>query len=136
MARIEPKYALHHIGRRVVKRSGKPFKSGEKVATVKSVTGNPHSGKLAFTFEEDDSCVDVYQCVVYDNLREIKVCDCDCHIEGRVVMHFMDCCNLTYEEYIVGGRIDIEKWSKAFESIMGAKPTWRHDGKDLFYLIK
>lgn len=36
----------------------KPFKSGRKINTIKGVTINPNTNKEAFTFEEDDSCVD------------------------------------------------------------------------------
>jgi hypothetical protein len=49
------------IGQKVVKHSGKPFKSGKKTATVKGYASNPNSGKVAFVFEEDDSVVDAYQ---------------------------------------------------------------------------
>jgi len=50
------------IGKKVQKRSKKPFKSACIINTVKNVTINQDSGKIAFTFEEDDSIVDVYQC--------------------------------------------------------------------------
>jgi hypothetical protein len=42
--------------------SPKPFKSGLKVNTVKSLTTNPHINKPAFTFEEDDSVVNCETC--------------------------------------------------------------------------
>lgn len=47
---------------RVCKKSGKPFKSGEKINTVKGETINPNTGKPAYTFLEDDSVVDQYIC--------------------------------------------------------------------------
>ncbi len=50
------------IGEPVRKRSKKPFKSGNIINTVFGVTINPHSNKVAFTFYEDDSVVDVFQC--------------------------------------------------------------------------
>jgi hypothetical protein len=50
------------VGRVVEKHSGKPFKSGQTTATVKSFTTNPrHEDRPAFTFEEDDSVVDAVQ---------------------------------------------------------------------------
>lgn len=63
-----------YIGKKVKKTSGggnkfepKPFKSGLKINTIKGVTINPYSNKLAFTFLEDDSCVNCESCVViYD----------------------------------------------------------------------
>lgn len=42
--------------------SPKPFKSTFQVNTVKSVVTSPHTGKPAFTFEEDDSIVDCSKC--------------------------------------------------------------------------
>ncbi len=62
------------IGKKVKKTSGggnkfepKPFKSGLKINTIKGVTIDPYSNKLAFTFVEDESCVKCESCVViYD----------------------------------------------------------------------
>lgn len=51
-----------HVGDKVLKKSRKPFKSGEKVATVKIVTINPYTNRTAFAFIEDDSIVDAFQC--------------------------------------------------------------------------
>jgi hypothetical protein len=55
------------INKKVVKKSGKPFKSGLKVNTVKSVTENPNTNKPAFTFYEDESVVDVFICKEFLN---------------------------------------------------------------------
>jgi hypothetical protein len=49
------------IGQRVEKKSGKPFKSGNKTATVKGVTINPHTYNPAFEFVEDESVVDAWK---------------------------------------------------------------------------
>jgi hypothetical protein len=39
-------------------------------------------------------------------------------------MHFMDCCDLTYSEYInVDNSIDIDKYGIAFKQIHGSVPT-------------
>jgi hypothetical protein len=50
------------VGDKVMKKSRKPFKSGEKFATVKGVTVNPHTNRTAFSFIEDNSVVDAHQC--------------------------------------------------------------------------
>jgi hypothetical protein len=51
------------IGQRVQKRrSGKPFKSGNKVNTVTGVIKHPKIDVLAFTFAEDDSYVACHIC--------------------------------------------------------------------------
>jgi hypothetical protein len=47
---------------KVRKLSGKPFKSGRKINTVKEETVNPNTGKPAYTFDEDDSVVDQHIC--------------------------------------------------------------------------
>lgn len=50
-------------GTRVIKLSGKPFKSGEKVATVKGVIDHPQlPGEPAYTLVEDDSYVRCSYC--------------------------------------------------------------------------
>lgn len=46
----------------VVKKSRKPFKSGHRKATVKSITVNPNCNKIAFEFYEDDSVVNCEIC--------------------------------------------------------------------------
>ena len=55
------------IGKRVVKKSGKPFKSGNKTNTIKGEAIN-YRGKArpAFTFYEDDSIVNQYMCIITD----------------------------------------------------------------------
>jgi hypothetical protein len=50
------------IGIKVEKVSRKPFKSGLLVNTVKGYSTNPYTGKLCFTFEEDDSAVECFRC--------------------------------------------------------------------------
>ncbi len=57
------------IGLKVEKKSGKPFKSTYKFATVKSITVNPNSNKPAFTFFEDDSIVDSESCRLQNNKK-------------------------------------------------------------------
>jgi hypothetical protein len=53
------------VGKKVEKYSGKPFKSGIKINTVKSVINDPHlKNKKAYTFEEDDSIVTIDRCKV------------------------------------------------------------------------
>lgn len=48
------------IGDKVYKVSGKPFKSRNKVNTVKEFTTNKYTNKPACTFFEDDSAVDLF----------------------------------------------------------------------------
>lgn len=50
------------VGAKVAKHSGNPFKSGLKVAKVKSLIASPATGKPAFILEECGSCVECYQC--------------------------------------------------------------------------
>lgn len=47
------------IGKNVVKKSGKPFKSNEKVGMVVDITINPHTNKKVFLMN-DDSIVDCH----------------------------------------------------------------------------
>lgn len=51
-----------HAGMLVFKPSGKPFKSGRKVNTVKGVVEHPITGLPCYTFEEDDTFVAVNRC--------------------------------------------------------------------------
>lgn len=57
------------VGKQVMKRrSGKPFKSGNKVNTIKACdTIHPNTGRLCFTFLEDESYVECHIC------KEIKL---------------------------------------------------------------
>jgi len=43
---------LRTVGRKITKRSGKPFKSGNKIGTIKDVKINPHSNKPGFLLED------------------------------------------------------------------------------------
>lgn len=46
-------------GDRVMKISGKPFKSGAKVGTIREFTTNPNCNRPAVIIEEDGSIVNV-----------------------------------------------------------------------------
>jgi hypothetical protein len=61
-ARYDEQTILLMIGKQVSKISRKPFKSGEKINTIKSVTQNPQTGNLAFEFNEDESNVECWRC--------------------------------------------------------------------------
>ena len=51
------------IGKKVFKeKSGKPFKSGQKINTVKGITNHPQLDIPAFIFEKDDSYVECRSC--------------------------------------------------------------------------
>jgi hypothetical protein len=54
-----------NIGKRVHKhKSGKPFKSWQKINTVKGVIDHPEINVPAYTFEDDDSYVECRRCEV------------------------------------------------------------------------
>ena len=55
-------YCKTYIGKQVIKPSGKPFKSGQKINTVKDVILHPVLHTPAFTFVEDNSYVSCTQC--------------------------------------------------------------------------
>lgn len=58
----------HLIGKKVVKRSKRPFKSTFQTNTVKDVVEHEKlPGVPAFTFEEDDSIVAFYICEPTEN---------------------------------------------------------------------
>ena len=50
------------VGKEVSKKSGKPFKSGKKVNTVKGITIHKETNHSAFEFFEDDSQVECWRC--------------------------------------------------------------------------
>lgn len=51
------------IGKKVFKeKSGKPFKSGQKINTVRGIINHPQINTPAFIFEDDDSYVDCRIC--------------------------------------------------------------------------
>jgi len=69
MIQITREETEKNIGKKVIKdKSGKPFKSGLKVNTVKSVIDHPELSHdkpiLAYTFFEDDSYVECRRCEV------------------------------------------------------------------------
>jgi len=54
-------------GKKVIKISGKPFKSGLKVNTIKDIITHPkREGKEAYLFYEDDSFVSVEMCKIIE----------------------------------------------------------------------
>lgn len=55
---------------RVAKESGKPFKSGLKINTVKGVIEHPKLGIPAFVFVEDQSYVECRQCVPIEGVED------------------------------------------------------------------
>lgn len=59
---------------KVGKKSGKPFKSGNKRNTIKEVIAHPQrEGKQAYTFLEDDSYVSVELCESFEKENEKEV---------------------------------------------------------------
>lgn len=62
-----------NIGKRVEKSSsGKPFKSGLHINTVKGVINHPILNIPAYTFEEDESYVECRRCGVVSGLTELQ----------------------------------------------------------------
>jgi len=54
---------MDFINKKVIKKSGKPFKSGSKCNTIKGIIDHPYrKDKKAFIFYEDDSCVSIENC--------------------------------------------------------------------------
>jgi hypothetical protein len=58
---LESEGKVYTVGDKVFKKSGKPFKSQNKINTIKEITINPNTNLEAFSFEEDESIVDVRQ---------------------------------------------------------------------------
>jgi hypothetical protein len=56
---------LESIVNKVIKKSGRPFKSTFKVNTIKGVTEHPTTHNPCYTFEEDDSYVECRKCKLY-----------------------------------------------------------------------
>lgn len=64
---------LRFLSMRVVKLSGKPFKSGFKINTVKSTDYvHPITGKVCYHFIEDDSYVEIHRCRMATTEDETK----------------------------------------------------------------
>jgi len=76
------------IGKKVIKYpSNKPFKSGFKVNTVKSIITHEITGRPAFTFEEDDSYVECRQCIPENfkiDFSKVQALYPECRIVGIV----------------------------------------------------
>lgn len=53
------------IGDKIIKKSGKPFKCGFKIATILNFVINPHTNKDAVLIKEDNTIVDLYQVEEY-----------------------------------------------------------------------
>ena len=49
------------------------------------------------------------------------ICECMCHNEGMEMLHCMPCCDLTYEKYIVDGKVDMVKWATAKQKLRQGK---------------
>ena len=43
-----------------------------------------------------------------------EICECECHKKGQTIMHFMACCELTYEKYLnEDGSLDNNEYALA-----------------------
>ena len=76
------------LGEKVEKISGKPFKSGSKIATVKDICVNPNTILVAFTFIEDDSIVDAWKCKLVDVRELCPLCE---HNKTHIVENQLMC---------------------------------------------
>lgn len=54
------------FGAQVRKKSNKPFKSALKIVTVNGFIDHPKTGRLCYTFLEDDSYVECIKCIILD----------------------------------------------------------------------
>lgn len=52
------------VGTKVRKTSSKPFKSDEKINTIKGTVMHPKLNLLCYTFEEDESYVEARRCII------------------------------------------------------------------------
>lgn len=52
----------HMLNKEIVKKSNRPFKSGEKIGVPLKFTTNEYSGRIAFVMKDDDSIVDCFRC--------------------------------------------------------------------------
>lgn len=55
---------LANIGKRCMKLTRKPFKSTFKTNTIKGTMSHPVTGRLCYTFEEDESYVECFRCEI------------------------------------------------------------------------
>lgn len=64
---------LLNVGKKVSKTSKppKPFLSGLRFNTIKSVINHPILNVPAYTFNEDDSFVEVRRCIIVDDAKAI-----------------------------------------------------------------
>ena len=61
---LSVKLLQSNIGKKVLKKSGKPFKSKLLINTISSVINHPILKIPAYTFEEDNSFVECGQCIL------------------------------------------------------------------------
>lgn len=64
---IDPILYTQLIGLVVRKKSNRPFKSGNKIGTVKAIKEHSVTGHTAFIMLEDDSEVEAFRCVKLDS---------------------------------------------------------------------
>ena len=64
---IDPSQYQNFIGLTVRKLSNKPFKSGDKIGTVKAIKEHSITGYTAFIMLEDGSEVEAFRCVKLDS---------------------------------------------------------------------
>mgnify|MGYP003418282412 FL=1 len=90
------------IGRKVMKRTGKPFKSTLKINTIKGIIIHEDTGNQAFIFQEDNSYVELPMCIMADIQINLQ------RVEGLYPGHVL----LGVKEYYISG----DSWIKIIPS--------------------
>jgi hypothetical protein len=75
------------IGKLVVKPTGKKFKSGNIANTVTGIVDHDITHNLAFTFEEDDSIVEVHRTVLLEDYEELRELSIEAKRKKCIVIH-------------------------------------------------
>jgi len=122
------------IGERVEKfPSNKPFKSGFKINTVKSIITHEQTGLPAFTFFEDDSYVEARKCIPVDFKIDFK----------EVERLYPGCRIIRVVEFYKPGRTWVTTWDNNI-SIANSKLSvedqikrcWMEDGRTVMLRIE
>lgn len=55
------------VGQKISKIDNSVFRSGLKRNTIRYIITHPITGKPAFQFDEDNSCVEAHKCILVEN---------------------------------------------------------------------
>ena len=104
------------IGKRIVKHSGKPFKSGKKIGVPQLLVENPYSGKQGFKMN-DESIVDCHQCILLGYVTRYSFIRLLSYPEACHVIEFVNKNELNYSNITVGG-VSINAVEKDWDGII------------------